>query len=229
MKLAIVIPAYNEESAISAVLQTLPKTLRGVDEIVSIVVDDGSNDDTAKIAKKNGSRLVQFPINMGVGTATVAGLKMAMKVGCGVALTMDADGQHSPKDIPRLIKPILDKKADVVIGTRLIDRQKMPFYKSIGNWMMNVFTYAVFRKWSFDSQSGMRAYSKKALEKMDLHAIGYEICSEILGEVKRLNLRLAEVPIQVIYSDYSKVKGQDWVNGINILTKIIAIKLSRKK
>jgi glycosyltransferase involved in cell wall biosynthesis len=146
-----------------------------------------------------------------------------------MVITIDADGQHDPKDIARLVEPIFNNKADVVIGTRMLNTKGMPALKIFGNWFMNLITFLVYRKWSTDSQSGMRAYSKKSLGKISLHSIGYEVCSEIIGEVKRTRLVLVEVPIQVIYSEYSNAKGQNWINGINILTRSIAIKMANKK
>lgn len=105
----------------------------------------------------------------------------------------------------------------------------MPLLKIFGNWTMNVMTLLIFHKWSTDSQSGMKAFNKRALRKMCFHAMGYEICSEIIGETKRNKLKLVEIPIEVIYSDYSKMKGQNFINAVNIMTRSIAIKISGKK
>lgn len=229
MKLAIVIPAYNEEKAIGAVLKSLPKKIKGIDEIVSIVVDDGSSDGTYEEAKKYSKYVVKHWINQGLGAAITTGLEASKKIKAGMAVTLDADGQHNPKDIERLIKPLLEGKADMAIGTRMKETGNMPFMKIVGNWGMNAITWLVFHKWSSDTQSGMRAFSKKALLKMNLHSVGYEISSEIIGEARRAKLRLAEVQIETIYSDYSNAKGQDMLNAFNILTKIIAIRLGRQK
>lgn len=229
MKLAIVIPAYNEEKVIGSVLKSLPKKIKGVDEIVSIVVDDGSSDGTFEIAKKYATRAIKLVLNMGVGAATITGLEVAKKEKADIIVTMDADGQHNPNDVKNIITPILQNAADVVIGTRMKDSKGMPFVKILGNWTMNIITFVVFRKWTSDSQSGMKAFSKKALKKMHLHSIGYEICSEIIGEIKRNKFVFVEVPIEVVYSDYSKTKGQDVLNAINILTRTIMIKIGSRK
>ena len=229
MKLVIIIPALNEDSVIRNVLETLPKKISGVGRITSIVIDDGSTDKTSEIASKYADKTVRHLVNLGVGAATVTGLEAAKKLQADIAITIDADGQHDPADIKKVIKPILEGKADVVIGTRMANPIGMPRYKVFGNWMMNFLTFLIFNKWTSDSQSGMRAFNKKALKKMDFHSMGYEICSETLGEIKRNKLKLAEVPIEVIYSDYSKAKGQNWINGINVLTKMLTIKISGKK
>ena len=209
MKLAIVIPAYNEGGAIEDVLTSLPKKIAGIDKIISIVIDDGSSDNTYSLAKKNATYAIKHVVNMGVGAATTTGFEAAKKLKTDIVVTIDADGQHNPEDIARLTKPIIEGKADVVIGTRMLNSKGMPALKVFGNWCMNLLTFLVYHKWSTDSQSGMRAYSKKALSKISLHSIGFEVCSEIIGEAKRTKLKLAEVPIKVIYSEYSKVKGQN--------------------
>jgi len=229
MKLAIVIPAYNEEQSIKDVLLGLPKKIEGINKIISIVVDDGSCDQTYDTAKDFSTYTVKHMVNLGVGAATTTGIEAAIRLRADLVVTIDADGQHNPKDIEKILQPILNKKSDVVIGTRMLNVKGMPLLKIFGNWSMNVMTLLIFHKWSTDSQSGMKAFNRKALQKMCFHAMGYEICSEIIGEMKRNKLKLIEVPIEVIYSDYSKMKGQSFVNAVNILTRSIAIKISGKK
>lgn len=229
MKLAIIIPAFNEEGSIEKVLTKLPKKIKGISEIIPIVIDDGSSDNTYAIAKRLIPYVIHHVINLGVGAASTTGFQAAKKINSDVAVTLDGDGQHSPKDIENLIKPIIDNKADVVIGTRMTNTQNMPFIKIFGNWAMNIMTAVIMHAWSTDTQSGMRAFSKKALNKMEFHSVGYEISSEIIGEAKRSKMRLIEIPIETIYTDYSKAKGQSIINAVNIFTKLITIKLSGKK
>lgn len=178
---------------------------------------------------RNSSKVINLPINLGVGTATETGIMAARKLGCDLLITMDADGQHNPKDIERVIQPILSKKADVVIGTRMKNSKGMPWIRVFGNWMMNLVTFLVFQKWTSDSQSGMKAFGKKALSRIDHRSLGYEICSETIGEIRRNRLKFCEVPIEVIYSSYSQKKGQNIFNAINVLTKIIMIRLAGKR
>jgi glycosyltransferase involved in cell wall biosynthesis len=229
MKLAIIIPAYNEESAIKDVLLSLPKKLNGIDKIISVVVDDGSADKTYEIAKSYATYAVKHVVNLGVGAATTTGLEAAKKLKSDIAVTIDADGQHHPKDIEKVIQPILCHKADMVIGTRMQNTKGMPVLKVFGNWFMNFLTFLVFQKWSSDSQSGMKAINSEALKKMRLHSVGYEVCSEMVGEIKRNKLRFEEIPIKVIYTDYSKMRGQNWINGINVLTKMLVIRMTGKR
>lgn len=229
MKLAIVIPAYNEEETLQKVLDSIPWNILGISKIITIVVDDGSQDKTFSIAEHCAHYAIRHPINLGVGAATITGLEMAKWLKCDLVVTMDADGQHDPMDIPRLIKPVLDKEADVVIGSRMFNMQGMPAVKVFGNWIMNFITLIIFRRWVTDSQSGMKAISLHALGQMKLHSKGYEICSEIIGDAKEKNLKLIEVSIETIYSDYSKVKGQSILNAVNIFTRILFFKVTGRK
>ena len=229
MKLAIVIPAYNEEKSLGSVLNSIPKKIAGIRKIETIVVDDGSKDRTHEIARWNKAIAVKHIVNMGVGAATRTGLEVAKQINCDIVVTFDADGQHSPNDIERIIQPIIDKEAEFVIGSRLQSTTGMPAIKIFGNWLMNFITYSVFRQWSTDSQSGLKAISRKALDSIKLHATGYEICSELIGEIRRNKFVHKEIPIQTIYTDYSKIKGQDIFNAINIFTRIVYIKLGSLK
>ena len=228
MKLGIIIAAYNEGSVIGSVLKSLPKEIAGL-TTVSIAVDDGSDDNTYEEAKKNADYALRHVTNLGQGAAMITGFTLAKKLKCDFVVTIDADGQHDPKDIKRMVEPLLQGKADMVNGSRMFDTAGMPPFKVFGNKLMNTITFIVFQKWSSDSQSGARAFSLKALKKIDLHSMGHEVCSEMIGEAKRNKLKVVDVPIKTIYTDYSKNKGQFWLNGINILTKIIIIKLAGKK
>lgn len=229
MKLAIIIPAYNEEKSIHSVLKTLPRSIKGISTIIPIVIDDGSSDTTYELSKKDTKYVVQHVTNLGHGAAITTGFEAAKKLKCDIAITLDGDGQHNPKDIRRLLDPILKDKADIVIGTRMTNTAGMPLIKIFGNWLMNVLTFLIFQKWSTDTQSGMRAMNRKALSKLKLHSTGYEVCSEIIGEARRGKLRLTEVAIETIYTEYSKGKGQSWINGVNVLTRMLTIKMTGRK
>lgn len=229
MKLVIIIPAYNEEGVIKRVLVHLPKKITGIDSIKSVVVDDGSRDCTYEVSKQTADIVLQNVVNMGVGTATKLGLEYAKQIKADIVVTMDGDGQHNSSDISGLVQPILRNEADIVIGSRMFNNSKMPMIKRFGNWLMNLITYFVFGIWISDSQSGMKALSKKTLNSIKLDSIGYEICSEIIGEAKKRGLKITELPIETIYTDYSKNKGQNIFNAINILTNIISLKLGKRK
>jgi len=226
--LAIIIPAYNEEKTILKVLKSLPKRIVGIDKIIVIVVDDGSTDRTAQIAEMNGATILRHAINLGLGGALSTGLAVARKINIDIALTFDADNQHSADDINRMISPILKDKADVTIGNRMADRRNMPRIKILANWLANFYTFLLFGLFVRDSQSGLRGFSKTALSKIKLSSTGYEVSSEIIGEIKRNRLRLKEVTIKTQYSGYSEKKGQEFLNAFNIITKLFQIKLFNK-
>lgn len=226
MKLVIVIPAYNEAAVIFKVLKSLPKKIKGLGKIDVVVVDDGSRDDTYRLAQKARVNVARHGINRGVGAATKTGFMLAQRKKADIVVTLDADGQHDPDDLPKVIAPILQKKADVAIGTRFKKIQKSPLDRLILNWFANLTTFFLFGVFSTDSQSGFRAFSQKALNLIDIKSDRMEFSSEILVEAKRNNLKVAEVPIKAIYTPYSRKKGQKNTNAIPIMARFL-VKLMR--
>ena len=177
VKLAIVIPTYNEEKVIHEVIRGLPKKLPGVSKIFVIVVDDGSTDNSADKIAKTRAILVSHPLNLGTGSATITGLETAKKLKADAVVTFDGDGQHDPDDIAAVIGPILEGRADVVVGTRLKKPHGMPYPRIIGNKVLNFATYLLSGYWTSDSQSGFKGLSKRALKKLELSSPGFEYCS----------------------------------------------------
>ncbi len=227
MILTIFLPAYNEARVIGGVLEELPRQLAGFKKVQILVVDDGSKDDTASIARQYGAEVVRHQINRGVGLATITGLEAARFLKTDILVTMDSDGQHDPADIVKVIQPILAGTADFVLGTRLLHPKGMPWIKQIGNRTMNWFTQLFSGVKTTDSQSGFRAYNHYALERLHLTTSGYEVCTEIFVAAKQAGLRMAEVPIKVIYTDYSKHKGQSITNALNILVRLVIRSITR--
>ncbi len=222
MHLVVVIPAHNESRVIKDVIQSIPKTLKGIDKITPLVVDDYSQDSTKKKAEQAGAICLRQSINLGMGGTTLTGLEAAKRLGADIVVTMDGDGQHDGADMANLIKPLVKDEVDVVIGSRLIQKSEaMPKYKVLGNNLLNFVTFAFFGIWVSDSQSGYKAFTRKALDMMELSTTGYELCSEIIGEIKAKKLRYKEVPITTIYTDYSKSKGQAALNAINIVLGLL--------
>ena len=158
MKIFIVIPAYNEEKKIGGVLKDLKR--HGYNTIA--VVDDGSKDNTFKISRKENVHVIKHVMNMGYGAASITGMEYAFRNGADVAVAFDADGQHDVNDIKKVIRPIAEKKSELVIGIRVLNRDEMPFIRRIGNFGLTFLTYLLFGVWTHDSQSGFRAVSKNA-------------------------------------------------------------------
>ncbi len=213
----VVIPAYNEEEALGKVIDSL----RGENFKNILVVNDGSTDSTEEIAKKKKVRVYTHVINRGLGGALSTGLTAALMNGAEIIVTCDGDGQHDAKDVRRAVDFLEKEEADVVIGSRLIDSEGMPFLRKLGNKGFNLITYILFGIYSTDTQSGLRVFSKKAAEKIKIRGSRMEVSSEIIKEIKRNGLLFKEIPIKAIYSDYSLEKGQKNINGFNILYKLI--------
>jgi len=216
----VVLPAFNEVKTIEKVMNDL-LTL----DLQLLVVDDGSVDDTYKIVEKLSKRnpeqisVYKHILNRGLGASLRTGIKAALLKKPRVIVTFDADGQHHSQDIYSVSRPIIEGQADVVIGKR--DFKEMPFLKSFGNRIMNTITFFFYGHLVEDSQSGFRAFNLKAAALIKLHASGYGVSSEIVGEVFRQDLILEEVPITTIYTDYSLSKGTNSRIGLKILAKLI--------
>jgi glycosyltransferase involved in cell wall biosynthesis len=222
-RIIIVIPAYNEERSIIAVIRGLKQ--QGF--VSLIVVDDGSSDRTSELARQEGAILLRHILNRGLGGALGTGISAALRLGADLIVTFDADGQHDPDDIGRLLEPIENGEADVVIGSRMLDPIGMPYPRRVANWMANLVTYLLFRVWTTDSQSGLRAFSRHAAARMQLLTSGMEVSSEIIAETVKNGLQWQEVPIKAIYTDYSLSKGQSFTVGIRTLMRLILAKVRR--
>jgi glycosyltransferase involved in cell wall biosynthesis len=224
-KLVVVIPAYNEEPKVGSAIrgvqeQLLTPPLSDLQSEI-IVIDDGSRDQTFREAKETGVLVLQHAVNLGLGAALGTGFEAARLRDATIVVTLDADGQHEPQDIPRLIEPILTREADLVIGSRLLNPDGMPWDRRIINWGANLFTLVLFGVWTTDSQSGLRALSRKALDMIEIRTNRMEVSSEIIAGAGRARLRLVEIPIRPIYTSYSRGKGQSNSNSISILTKLL--------
>lgn len=222
-KVAFIIPAYNEATAIGKVIQSLKKTAETQSSLIFdiIVVDDGSKDETSAVAKKSGAKVIKHILNSGSGGATATGLSYAQQKNYDVAVTMDADGQHDPADAVNGVKLLVKKNCDLLIGSRLIDSRGMSRTKILGNKGLGAFTYILFGINVTDSQSGLRVFSKRALSQLTWKTRGYEFCSEMLWRAKQLKLDIQEFPIKAIYTEYSKEKGQNNWNAFNIIKSLL--------
>ena len=218
--IVIVVPAHNEAAAIGQVIFRIPKQINGM-RALPIVVDDGSNDGTCNIARAYGAYVLRHVTNLGAGAATLTGLRAAQALGADIIVTMDADGQHNPDEIEKLVQCLIDGPFDVVIGSRILDPHGMPVTRFMANLLLNALTYVVYGKIVSDSQSGFKVFSRAAVDGLDLRSCGYEICSEIVGEIYRKNLSYKSVPIKSIYTNYSQAKGQHFLNGVNLILGLL--------
>jgi polyprenyl-phospho-N-acetylgalactosaminyl synthase len=226
LKVCVVIPAYNEAQVIEQVIQHAREVFSTSPHNIDIVViNDGSKDETSTIARAAGAIVVNHILNSGAGGATATGMSYAEQKLYDIACTMDADGQHAPQDVLEGINQLIKQEKDLLIGSRLINSKGMSKVKVLGNKGLSLITYLLFGINSTDSQSGLRIFSRTTLEKLRWKTNGYEFCSEMLWRAKQLNLNIGEYPIQAIYTDYSKSKGQNNWNAINIIKDLLKRRL----
>jgi len=192
--LAIIIPAYNEAGRIATSIAGIRKF--GNADVV--VVDDGSNDDTAGEAKAAGARVIELPFNLGYGAALQTGFKYALDKGYEFAVQMDADGQHDPLSIEALISPVLKDEVDVVIGSRFLDKgnYKAPFVRRMGMYFFGIITSVVTGRRITDPTSGFQALNKKVMEfyASDAYPADYPD-ADVIIMLYRQGFRFKEVPV----------------------------------
>lgn len=195
LKIVIGLPAYNEEKNIAGIIVQLKKNYD------VIVCNDGSSDNTGLIAKEMGCIVINHPKNIGYGSAIRSLFNKAKEQNYDVLVTFDSDGQHSINDIETVLQPILDNKADIVIGSRFMEESedKIPKYRKIGIKAITKLMTLYSNQNINDSQSGFRAYNKKSLEKINPSEVGMGVSTEILIKADRENLSIVEVPINVSY------------------------------
>jgi glycosyltransferase involved in cell wall biosynthesis len=218
-KTIVLIPAYNEEVAIGSVVL---KTRSHVDEV--FVVDDGSCDSTAVIAKAAGATVVQHEKNGGYGVALKTCFRVGKESNADIMVILDADGQHNPNDIKKLIEPIQNDKADITIGSRFIGavKNEVPVYRKIGMKFIDTIVNSDVKDKISDSQSGFRAYSKRAISLIDIKENGMGAGAEILIDAVSKKLRITEVPIKVRY-DVGKHSQHPVAHGFSVVSSLIRL------
>jgi glycosyltransferase involved in cell wall biosynthesis len=196
LKVTIGIPAFNEEKNIAKVIVKLKKIS---DEI--IVCNDGSTDLTGEIAENLGVIVINHKQNLGYGAGINSIIKKSKEIDTDILVTFDADGQHKVEDVKKVIEPIKNGDADLVIGSRFLSKtkEKIPEYRKIGINIITKVTNAGLKKKITDSQSGFRAYSKDLISKLDISDMGMGISTEILIKTNSLGFRITEIPITILY------------------------------
>ena len=197
MKITIGIPAYNEEKNIASIITKLKNITDSI-----IVCDDGSSDMTSEISKNLGAIVISHKKNMGYGAAIRTIFQKSVELDSDILVTFDADGQHRIDDVNKILQPLKNNEADIVIGSRFLDNEsKVPNYRKIGIKVITQVTNASLKKKLTDSQSGFRAYNKQALTQISPSEMGMGISTEILIKASSKGLRIAEIPITILYHD----------------------------
>ena len=211
------IPAYNEERIISDIVH---RTKKFVDKVV--VCDDGSSDNTVQNAKQAGAEIIQHRKNQGKGAAMKSLFNHAKQIDADIIVTMDGDGQFLPEEIPRILEPVIENRSDIVIGYRFDDTTEMPAYRKIGNKLLDRATNIAVDLPVRDSQSGFRAYSKKALDMINFSTDGFGADSEILINAAKSGLKISEVKVTVIYNTGGRTSTKNPLSHFTIVfTSII--------
>jgi len=211
------IPAYNEERVISNIVQ---RTKKFVDKV--IVCDDGSFDNTVQNAKQAGAEVIQHQKNQGKGAAMRSLFNHAKQIDADIIVTMDGDGQFLPEEIPKILAPVIENRSDIVIGYRFDDKTEMPAYRKIGNKLLDRVTNIAVDLPVRDSQSGFRAYSKKALDMINFSTDGFGADSEILINAAKSELVISEIKVTVIYNTGGRTSTKNPISHFTIvLTSVI--------
>lgn len=194
LKIIVIVPAYNEEKSIGKVIEKIPKY---IDEI--LVVNDGSDDDTSRVARHYGASVINHPINKGVGSAFDTGRTYALTKDFDLIVNIDADDQFNPQDIEKLILPIIAGEADFVSASRFKDKEfvpKMSRLKYIGNRMMSYLISKIVNRRFYDVSCGFRAYSREAIMKLNLFG-EFTYTQETFLYLAFKNMRILEIPVKV--------------------------------
>lgn len=214
----LVVPLYNEASVVGEVIRDALPTFPNI-----VCVNDGSVDDSAAVAARAGAVVVNHPINLGQGAALQTGLRYALSdPRAHYFVTFDSDGQHKVDDAARMVERLRTEPLDIVIGSRFLDGNvEAGFLKRVVLKAAVLFERASTGMHVTDTHNGLRALNRQAAESIRIRQDGMAHGSEILREIARKHLRYAEEPVHIIYSDYSRAKGQSIWNSVNILSDLL--------
>lgn len=220
-KIIVAMPAYNEEKYIGSLILRAKQYAGEV-----LIVDDGSTDYTAKVAELAGATVVQHTINQGYGSTIRTILAESRNLNADILVILDADSQHNPDEIPSLVKAV-SEGSDVVIGSREMQENKIALYRRIGQRVLAGLTFIASRHKLSDTESGFRAYSRKAIATLELKEEGMAISSEIISEATAKGLKVTEVPISVTYTKDSSTLNPV-VHGVGVLSRIMVMISERR-
>ncbi|KGX93434.1 glycosyl transferase family 2 [Pontibacillus halophilus JSM 076056 = DSM 19796] len=213
----VFVPAYNEEENIVEMMQSIPKQIPGV-RVTVIVIDDGSSDRTVELAREAGAdHTYSLGENRGLGAAVREGLRRSCELSCDVSVMIDADLEYPARQIPELIEPILNDEVDYVMGSRFLGTiTGMKLHRRLGNYLFTFIQSLLLKRWIYDGQSGMRAFSREAAEKATI-IHDYNYAQVLTLNLIRKNFRMKEIPIQYKVRE----KGQSFIKFKAYLSSVI--------
>ncbi|MCM8791768.1 MAG: glycosyltransferase family 2 protein [Candidatus Omnitrophica bacterium] len=216
MNICVIVPTYNEAENIAHII----KKLKNYDLEV-VVIDDGSYDDTSKIAEACGAKVIKNLKNEGKGAALKKGFDYVLKNNFDAVITMDGDGQHLPEDIPKFIKRAEESNASIFIGNRMYDLKNMPLTRKITNLAMSAFISFIVKQYIPDTQCGFRLIKKEILERFKFTTQRYETESEILIKTAKAKYRIESLPINCVYRKYKKSQINPLMDTLRFIWFII--------
>lgn len=210
----VVIPVYNEQAVIASVVDDVRRVFPNV-----VCVDDGSVDGSAEAIAGTAAHLVRHPVNLGQGAALQTGIAYARaRTGARYFVTFDADGQHRVEDVQRMLQALSDTGADVALGSRfLTETVPVPWLKRLVLRAAAAVSPAARRLRLTDAHNGLRVFTRPVVNDMRIRMNGMAHASEIVAYLARSSWKVVEVPVSILYTEYSRSKGQSLVNGVNIL------------
>lgn len=213
----VVIPLYNEATVIGGVIEGLLPTFPNV-----VCIDDGSSDGSGEVARGAGARIVSHPINLGQGAALQTGFEYALERGAEFVVTFDADGQHRVVDAAAMVVRARNEDLSIVFGSRFLDDRTNPglLKKIVLKTAVTVTNWTTKTRLT-DAHNGLRVIRQDALRRIRLKQDRMAHGTEIIAQLGRTKLPYAEEPVEVLYTDYSKAKGQSLLNSVNILIDLI--------
>ncbi|WLR50149.1 glycosyltransferase family 2 protein [Bacillus tianshenii] len=217
-RIIVFLPAYNEEDSISEVIKLVPRHFHEQVEVKVLVIDDGSSDRTIEVAKQAGADyIVQHEKNKGLGAAVRTGLQESVRLSGDLAVMIDADNEYPAWQIPELVAPILNGEADYVMGSRFLGTIKgMKLHRRLGNYCFTMLQSLLLRKWIYDGQSGMRAFSKQAAEHAEI-IHDYNYAQVVTLNLVRKGFRVQEIPIEYKV----RTKGESFIKFKSYMTSVL--------
>lgn len=213
----LIIPCYNEGQVIREVIENARKTFPNI-----VAVNDGSADNSAAEIHAAKAHLVNHPVNLGQGAAIQTGIEYARRQpGAKYFCTFDADGQHQVKDVVRMVERLRNEPLDIIVGTRFGEAERedsqVPWIKRVVLKTVVMLSPTTRKLGLSDAHNGLRVFNKRVADEMNLRMNGMSHASEIVSTIADKGWRVAEEPVDILYTEYSMSKGQSLINGVNIL------------